>query len=65
MQEAQRAIQEMHGFQFDKAHKLNVYSIDELDRLAKVPEDYQAPERATFDEQVRRSASMAALRPPC
>lgn len=55
LQEAQRAAQEMNGFQFDKAHKLKVYSIDELDRLAKVPEEYQAPERATFDEQVRPS----------
>jgi hypothetical protein len=38
---------------FDKVHTLNVYRVDELDRLEKVPEEYKQPERAAFDEKVR------------
>lgn len=56
LQEAVAAVREMDNHTFDKSHTLRVYRIDELDRLASVPEEYTQPEKAQFDEQVHARA---------
>ena len=38
----------LNGYQLDKAHKFAATLFDEVDRLAKVPEQYQEPEERTF-----------------
>ena len=65
LQEALAAVREMDNHTFDKSHTLRVYRIDELDRLATVPEDYTQPERAQFDEKVRavRASCISADEP--
>ncbi|PSC71923.1 Eukaryotic translation initiation factor 3 subunit B [Micractinium conductrix] len=47
-EQAKAAQAALNGYQLDKAHKFAATLFDEVDRLAKVPEQYQEPEERTF-----------------
>ena len=46
------AIEELQNFKLDKNHTFLVNSVDDLDRLANVPDAYSQPETKPFEAQV-------------
>lgn len=51
-QEAQAAKQQVHGYRLDKSHVLAVNLFDDIDRYARVPDEYAAPPPKEFKATV-------------
>lgn len=62
-QEALQSVQHLNKHKLDKNHVLTVNQLDDVDRLAQVPETYEPPELKPFDAQVRCFSTVAACLP--
>lgn len=56
-------MQHLNKHKLDKNHVLTVNQLDDVDRLAQVPETYEPPELKPFDAQVRCCSTVASCLP--
>jgi hypothetical protein len=57
--------EQVNGFKLDKSHTFSVNMFDEIERYARVPDEYEPPEEKHFQPSVRRPRGLIGRAEQC